>query len=942
MLESAIQHLAGSNRDSKVDAYLVLTQALKTTNNLPDRAAVAEQMGFFTQCIQRDITSKTPEGSLDHSLVNHALTLLSTFNFFTAVASAIPYDFSVFIVDHSIRSFEDPSSHKDMVRHLMQVVGSQNFSAKVMTADRVARLISALHKIEEHLEGKSIIMARVLIYRKLLKQCKNYMVTNSDWLLDLFTDMLSSVRDIRAAAILLGLDAGFSIGKEKLLTRKVMEVFNLTLEDKKYIKYYEERLDAMSKDKDLSAWVPRIWTVVILLLRLPIDKWESSKSWLRIIQACFNHSDFQTKVEANYAWSRLVYLTHFDERSFSKMVTTLGQPLETQLKRKGTSKTHEELRKIVIGGICNLFYYEFKPTTNLKLLDDYWDSSVEPLLTKLVERKPYGFLSSLSEGSNILSGLLDCTTKRVWKEDNAADNVMVQPAELPAIDSKWIRHNGGRVFALVEPILEQSFLELADKNSITFNLWGNLMRSVASAASKEIKVSMDTATFVARTFNVLHRMWQPGPGEDENGVYQSSAFLLAMQNLLEIMVQSLGLLPFTEKMLSMTKQNSFVPITTPSSRPGKHQAPPKPPLHHLFFILSTLPRGVPDDFEFCKFVKTVFEPFFTGKGEQAQRNMAQELLSSLPMDRRCPIGPWIFAMEKLAKWLEPKQSGHQPSGSDSQPLAGHDYREVVRVLERGVRTTPNLPWNLWESFMSLVAKRAETETGDAGVAIVLVEPLAKVILDQIMTRGTSKVSANSIRCLTQVVSIATQPRDRHAVEAARRRLWGTPNAGPRALSFDPFDNLYKAVNITLEYLYNESSEHDPGAWGLAVDFLVETEKFLGRCNVELVGRTIEAVQNGLSVWIKDEKCRVLSMGSLAMVSPLAFPGRYSLANIVIDSIRVGDALCGSGQNSPSGPAARLFRTLALRSVWKPPSPDRQPHGGFLESLVQGCRGDSVP
>ncbi len=199
MLESAIQHLAGSNRDSKVDAYMVLNQALKTTNNLPDRAAVAEQMDSLRSVYSAISHPRRRKPRSTHSLVNHALNLLITFNFFSSVASAIPHDFSVFIMDHSIRSFEDPAAHKDMVRHLMQVVGSQNFSPKVMTSDRVARLISALHKIEEHLEGKSIIMARVLIYRKLLKQCKNYMVANSDWLLDLFTDMLSSVKDIRAA-----------------------------------------------------------------------------------------------------------------------------------------------------------------------------------------------------------------------------------------------------------------------------------------------------------------------------------------------------------------------------------------------------------------------------------------------------------------------------------------------------------------------------------------------------------------------------------------------------------------------------------------------------------------------------------------------------------------------------------------------------------------------
>jgi hypothetical protein len=37
MLDSTIKQLAGSDRDSKLDAYMMLTRALKASNNLPCR-----------------------------------------------------------------------------------------------------------------------------------------------------------------------------------------------------------------------------------------------------------------------------------------------------------------------------------------------------------------------------------------------------------------------------------------------------------------------------------------------------------------------------------------------------------------------------------------------------------------------------------------------------------------------------------------------------------------------------------------------------------------------------------------------------------------------------------------------------------------------------------------------------------------------------------------
>ncbi|KAH8899280.1 hypothetical protein GQ53DRAFT_709930 [Thozetella sp. PMI_491] len=936
MLESAIQHLAGSNRDSKVDAYMVLTQALKTTNNLPDRAALQEQIGFFAQCIQRDVTAKTPEGTLDSSLVNHALSLLSTVIYFPSIAAAIPHEFAVFIIDHCIRTFEDSTSPKESVRHLMHVVGHQKFSQKVMTADRVARLISSLHNIEEHLKGKSIIMARVLIYRQLLRNCRSHMVVNSDWLLDLFTDMLSSLKEIRSAAIQLGLEAGFSTGKDKQLARKVADIFSLMLEDKTYLKYYEERLEVMAKDKTVSASVPRIWTAVILLLRMPMDKWEASKNWLRIIQSCFNSSDLQTKTEANYAWGRLIYLAHFEERSFPKNVITLRQPLETQLRRKPTGKKEEEIRRAVLGGICNLFYYEFKPTTNLALLDAYWDNGVDPLLTKLLDPKPEDSQERLGEASKILAGLFDCTTKRVWKEERVIDNVIVRPEELPPIDSKWLRRNASRVFALVGPILEQTFLALADSKSVTSRLWETLVASVASAASKEIKVSPDTASFVAHAFNAMHKIWQRGLLEDDQATSGSAVFLSAMERFLAVMIQSLGPLPFTEKILAVSKETVFVPVATPSSRPTKNQGPSKSPLHHLFSVLSSLPPGVADDGTFSQFIIAAFDPFFPGKDEQVDKNLAQELLSTIPMDALSPYGPWQLAAEWMQKWLEPKLAVQPPSGSGSQPLAGNDYREAIKVLERGLRSTPNLPWDLWQRLFACLARRAQAETGDAGVAIAVIEPLARVAFDLVSSRSSSRVADNTTKSVVEILSTATQPRDRQAVDAARRRLWGTPNAGPKSASFDTFDNLYKVVDAALMYSY---SEFDAANVKLAGDLLEEVGTFVGRCNPELTTKTLAALQGGVSVWIQDEGRQLGSQSSPSLAAVKSVWAALSQALIKIQPLeqqlghleRLFCAVFGSSHRTFVNSAAALWNA-AFKDVGNIQYPEKlQP---ILVSLQQ--------
>jgi len=869
MLESTLQQLAGGDRDSKLDAYLMLTRAWKASNNLPDRVALQDKMSLFTQFMQRDIVARTAEGNLDTSLVNHALNLLNTFLHFPAIASTISNDFGVFIIDHSIRSFEDSATPKDTARRLMQVISLQNFSPKVMTSDRVGRLISSLHNIEEHLKGKSIVLSRVLTYRKLVQQSRQLMIVHSDWLLDMFTDMLSNLRDIRSAAISLGLEAAFSIGHEKQLTRKVMEVFNLSYEDRRYIQYYEEKLKAMTKDKHESAVVPEIWSVVILLLRIRLDKWEYTGPWLHIIQNCFNSTDFPTKIAANHAWGRLVYLLHLEERALPKNLSTLTTPLISQLRRKGAGKTSEELRQAVLGGICNLFYYAFKPNTNPTLLDTYWDTSVRPVLARLLDPSAEAVEDNLRQANAILGGLFDCTTPRIWKVDHIVDSSLVKPSELPAIDSKWIRRNTSRVFGVVVPILEQDFFALAKTNTATYHLWRTLVSTVASAGAKEIKVSRDTALFVAEALGALQKIWKRGlPNDDEAG-RSVVDFLLAVRAYLEVMFKSLGHLPFTEKA-------------------GKHQTPTKAPLPNLFSMLSTLPPGVPDDDEFAEFFGSVFAPFFASKGskgDKARMELAQDLMSVIPMDAPRPYGSWLLVAENISNWLEPGHNSHQSTASAGETPVGHDYRDIVRVLERGIRSTPNLPPKPWESLFYAVFERVREETGDAGVAIVVIEPLAKIIAEQLAAPGGADNALSCVQYVTELVSVATQPRDRQAVDAARKRLWGTALAGSRSSSFDTFDNLYKAASDVLEYLYSNFSPSEPEP---TAQLLKEIGGFFDRCNQQLFLKAMLSLQDGVYPWFQDSKRLLASPANsvFAAVSGVPSASGYSNTN-QLDEIAMG-------------------------------------------------------
>ncbi|KAI8946367.1 Rap1-interacting factor 1 N terminal-domain-containing protein [Xylaria longipes] len=853
MLESTIKHLAGNDRDSKVDAYTMLVRALKTSTNLPDRIALQSKMSLFMQFIQRDITSKGGNGALDASLVKHALTLLSTFLHFPAIATAVTSDFGVFIIDHCIRSFEDPATPKDVVRHLMQVVVCQDFPPKVMTADRVGRLVASLHNIEDHIKGKSIIMSRILIYRRLIKQSTIHMVSHSEWLLDLFTDMLSSLKEIRSAAIALGLEASFTAAREKQLPKKVMEILQMSIDETRYVEHYVERLTAMTKEKSEMASVPQIWSVVILLLRCPIDRWEFFDRWLEVIQRCFNSGDYQTKLEANYAWNRLVYALHLHESSFSKTIGTLCQPFN-QLRRRG--KQPDELRKVVIGGLCNLYYYAFKPNSSSSHTDHYWDACIRILIRtlafsetdgKLAEKQPVSSPDNLSQAANILAGLFDSSSVRIWKEDRIAENTLAKPSELPPLDPKWIRRNATRVFSIVEPILDRSFLDLADPESSSSRLWRSLIGAVAAAASKEVKVSADTAAFLGNALSLLMKIWTAGLGEETISAETQQSFLNATEAYLTTMVLLIGHLPFTEKLLSMNNQNSLVPAATPSHRSRKGHGPTRSPLHHLFSILSLLPPGIPDGEGVSSLFKTIFEPFMLTRSSRGKRDLAQELMQIPPLDVPVNHGPWVFIAEFLSTLEDHSQASFPSTDSTSQSPVGHDFRDIVKHLEKGVNHIPNLPWSHWSSLFHFAVELATELSGEAGCSVAVIEPLAKGFFESLSSE-TNPVSLSLYKCGAQLICNARQPRDRQALDAARRRLWGTTVAGLRSASFDPFDNLYRLTSHLLSTSYAAADSVDEDVLSALI---TETSQFLARSNQVLVFKSLVQLQQGLGPWIQD-------------------------------------------------------------------------------------------
>ncbi|TAQ88451.1 hypothetical protein B7494_g3220 [Chlorociboria aeruginascens] len=872
MLESTVQQLAGKDRFVKRDSYITLSEVLKASDTALDTRALKPKMGLLLQFIQRDLYAKTDTGGFDTVLIINALILLSSFLHKQAIADSFTTDFMVFFVDHAIKTFEDPGMSKEVVKHLMFILAKQNFSTKVMTSERVGKLITALQNIEDHMKGKSISVGRINVLRTLLRQSRSHMITNTDWVPELFTMVLSGIAEIRSHAITFGLEASLSLGTESKVSRAVMELFQRDASGTTFAEYYATRLKTMVTKKVSPASVPQIWSVCVLFFRcnrLQLVQWNSMQLWLEIIQTCFNCSDQATKLEANLAWDRFVFAVQPDEKTSPSMISTLLAPLMVQFKRKPSPKT----RAAALSSICNLLYYALKPNASPAQLDLYWDSYVAPIVGKMLEITKDSNSSTLAQeitdAISILCGLFDSTSPRPWKDTRAMDSNALEFKELPALDPKWLRRSAPQVFKVLGPIVEKQFWEFANEESKVSHLWKTYITSIASPAIKEIKVSNDTMACVAFIFNMLYKVWQRGPGGLEQSREDSGSgdFMKSFESIITTTIYGLGPLPFTEKLLSIGSQSEFIVIATPSQRHGNTRGEIKCPLHHLFVLFTNPSPNLEYDGQFFQLVRAILSPFFdTRSSSKSKMDLVKDLLQLLPADSTEPSRIiWRVLADFATSAIDIRDETSGGSVDNDQPL-GIEYRNIVKILEVGVESSLDEPLPGWKRLFEALITSASIDAGDGGKAIAVIEPLSRTLIAKFVPEKLSNLGGLPY-CRT-LMSKASYPKDRQTLNAAQRKLWGTMNAGQQN-EFDPYSYLYEYVSHCLERAYTAFT---PTLAHEYSDVLSAITALLTRCPNTASINALAKLQNGISPWITDKSTK-LSGGTPLSQSVISLWGK---------------------------------------------------------------------
>ena len=847
MLQFAAAELRGDSRPSRFDAYVSLLSCLGVYDEAPQPQDMAERVGDVCSFIRRDIGAKLEDGSLDTQLIAQALKVAAAFIHTTSIAGLLTEDFMSSILDQSITKLEDASTPKILVLHYLHLLERQRFSSKVLTNDRQERLISTLSTITDRAKGNRVLCHRLGIYQRLASQARHVMISRcGQWMEHLFKGLLGSVRDVRSKAISFGLEAGLHFGMTSSITKECLDFCNRSSSGgEKFIEFFAARLIELVSSKDDGQQVPQIWSVVILCLRSrrkQIEHWEHFKLWINVIQCCLNSNYPQVKFQANLAWNRLIFAINVDSHTSPSMARMLRQPILSQLARRSDEKSARTAKQIAHSTYCTLLYYAFRPGIGIDHIDQYWDLYVAKML-------PKAFASNSSERNqacDILSALLfnDKQTK-IWNEGRANMNSPTKPEDLPSLDPKWIRLNIRKVLDVFGEITAlQNWNPEQESDAAVLTTWQRLMSSLGNAGSKEIKVSGATLIMMAELLNWFKNLLSRGvlQQQSQHQHLQLKKFAVSLSEA----VARIGYLPFIEKRLLLNSEGVYEAVVEASSRGSSGSPELDTAASHILALLLSTNDEPNETFYHC--LRIVLQIILENV---SSRDTYLKILRSLATrDTTCFSKSQLHAFSKLWNLLAKSANSalEMPritDGRNANPESpGHGYREVVKLLEVGIRLRSNTDLQEWQNLYHSLAFKVGLEVGETATLIAVQEPVAASLDTELATDFSETLVWQSLSLLREYrVEFNAKVAERSSLQ-----LWGVPIAN-RHRSFNSSPKSFHLIDTLYQMIYSHHNSLQNDLSGACLEALAD----ILHKNVEADRlMLLEHIQLGISCWIEDK------------------------------------------------------------------------------------------
>ena len=850
MLQSAIQHMAADSLTSRLDAYSSLLACLSAYEDVPGSDELSVKVKEITAYLKRDIAHGDLRGdSLHVQLIAQALKLVVIFLCTPNLCSNIPDDFRLFIIERSISNLGDEHCPKPLMGHYMHILEKQKFGSRIVTVERVNRLLTNLDNPVGRMKDSRVLGLRLMIYLRLLVQTKSVMLARVEsWLHHLVSGLLSSTRDIRARAINFGTEAGVQLGTSRSMSQAWLDMSNNQSSDgKKVIEILHKRLRDWVDSKEYGAHVPQIWSIPLLFLRSrrrQLEGWEHLGSWVGLLQGCFNSGDDKIKFSANLAWRRFIFSVNIDSDTSKKVAALLKVPIASQLERKGSGRSSKnELSKQIPRETYNsLLYYALRPSASQIQLDQYWDLYVADLIPKCFSESDV----ELGHACQILASLLfNNGPSRVWNEGKANTSDPIRVGELPTLDSKWVRSRVAKVMSVFDKLLhETDCLRNIELKRLIALAWRHFTLALGHASSKEVKPSSETIVAVVSLTNQFKRLLDR-PIHDQDHLRQCYEFT---DSLLREAITQLGHLAFNEKRLILTAHQQYEAASdTPSNRSKLTTTKPNSATYQLLTVMLNKASDEGNTWYpsiLSQLVNSLLESAHSRRGRFAVlRTFSRP--SSLDCKERARDSHealWKVISGSVISLLNPS---HHPQGQQ-QPAEhlGHEYRDAFGILEAGIAEPLENGLASWLELYTRLAEQIKNEVGAAAVTLAMPATLLKAITNQLHPQENH----NALAAAVKIVESTSWPSSQHSLDRTQVLLWGANHGHPKPFSTDLTEDHYAMIDLALLKAY---AGCDEGSTHLSTSLITAVSAMLQACPLPLKHRLLERIQGGLAAWLED-------------------------------------------------------------------------------------------
>jgi Rap1-interacting factor 1 N terminal len=858
MLDNIVRQLAAGDQRNRIDAYQAFLSAVQAKISVPEQDALLDVAPSLLEFIYRDIQNPS---SQNLQIVTSALKFLAT------LVRLIPTEEQVELVglssllDLSISVIEKTEAPKVVTHHHLLFL-CQKFSLKLLTSERISRILTLLNKIHDRVQGNNIKVYRLVIYHQFCELVPNTMITRSpEWLPNVLSGMISYKSEVRSHALNLGMLVSLRHARQLCVCLEEMFATKGKTDDITFMTHYVQQLNQRldHQDREVALAVPRVWVVIAMFLRFKFKKeefWPWFKPWLTLLSRAMNSPDRQLRVEGYTAWKRFIFAVMPDKLTLTRVRKMLRSPFQDSIVNQ--RELQQGLGRTMMSGYLCLLYYALRPNATFEDLDHNWNDYVLEILIHFPSAKRGG--QHLQCAALILQSLFQSQEK--WNENRANSLLAFEIDELPRIDPSWIRSRLDKVLPVVETILlhPSSWIPVDEDNSdqerplysdnLALYTWSCLMAAVREAGAKEITMSAGLKSSIAATMNTLHKTGRWLAQNPPKSIHPAQAFQL----LAECAMTRLGASSFTDRILMKNPESqSFEIAPTPSHRPkfGYLQSP----FTHLLMLLielSSQPNLAMERAKSAELVQSTIDLCWNALSLRTSKlTLLGDLLETLELEyaRESSIPP--LALETADHVLELAEEITRPTlnGLVASALTSKDFEAILSISRNfiAVHSSGRVPKVLYDH----AADAAKRSNGAGGMLLAVTEPHAAMV-HELMTGDDSSKYTLLITYANLILDNDARPRNWGVVERGRRSLWGGVSPSNSA-SKNPdleYTNLSSMANYALRYGYAQlkSKSGDASTYATLFESLCQ---YLNRAPPVSAAVFLRHIQSGMSYILSD-------------------------------------------------------------------------------------------